>query len=179
MSTDKVNTLPTYILLAIVVCLMSLIGYAVYQGKNPKSDGVLTEENEPKEEWEIIYPNTKIMHLGDKEVRASIARTWPEKIKGLSNTPYLPADVVKLFVFEAPDIQSIWMFEMNYSLDIIWLDADGKIIEIKENISPDTYPENFAAKEPALYVIEAVAGFVAENNITATSTVVLPIGVGQ
>ena len=106
-------------------------------------------------------------------MKASVADTLPERIQGLSNTPFLPKDVIKLFVFEAYGEHSIWMKDMNYSLDIIWVDREGKIVHIEENISPDTYPESFSSPVPAWFVVEANAGFVANNAISVGDEVVV------
>lgn len=127
-----------------------------------------------EDDWQTIYPNTKDMYLGPAKVRASIAMTWPERIAGLSFTPYLPDDVVKLFVFDTPGSHAIWMKDMLYPIDIIWLDADGKVVHIKENATPESFPESFSSPVPAVYVIETVAGFVSLHNITNGMTVNLP-----
>lgn len=125
--------------------------------------------------WEVIYPNTKTMTIGEVEVKASVAKTWPERIKGLSDTPYLPDDVVKLFNFDSAGFHSIWMKDMNYSIDIIWVDSELRIVHIVEKASPESYPAMFVTEVPAVYVIETVAGFVAENGIVVGDSVVLPI----
>ena len=117
------------------------------------------------EDWRVLYPNTVPILIGGTTVLASVADTLPARIKGLSDTPFLPPNVVKLFVFGASGKHSIWMKNMNYPLDIIWADRDGKIVYFKENVSPDTYPESFAPPKPAWYVIEANAGFVASSSI--------------
>lgn len=135
------------------------------------------ETEEPEiltEDWRLIYPDTILMTIGGVEVQASVADTLPKRIKGLSGTPFLPENVVKLFAFGAAGIHSIWMKDMNYSLDILWVDKDGSIVHIEEDVSPDTYPEAFSSLVPAWYVIEANAGFVASSSISVGDEVVLP-----
>jgi uncharacterized membrane protein (UPF0127 family) len=105
---------------------------------------------------------------------ASVADTIPERIKGLSGTPFLPDKVVKLFAFGAAGEQSIWMKNMNYPLDIIWLDKEGIIVHIEKDISPETYPDSFSSPAPAWYVIEANAGFTASNTVAVGDKVTLP-----
>lgn len=117
------------------------------------------------EDWREIYPVTVPIVIGSTTVRASVADSLPERIQGLSDTPFLPDNVVKLFVFGAYGEHSIWMKNMNYSLDIIWMNKEGEIVHIEEKVSPDTYPQSFNSSVPAWYVIEANAGFVEENNI--------------
>ncbi|MEZ4195343.1 MAG: DUF192 domain-containing protein [Candidatus Paceibacterota bacterium] len=136
----------------------------------PTKKNVFTTEDK----WEDIYPNTKTISIVGIEVQASVAKTWPERILGLSNTPYLPEDVVKLFVFDSPGLHSIWMKDMLYAIDIIWATEAGEIVFIKENATPESFPENFLPSSPATYVIETKAGFVMKNNIKVGDTVSIP-----
>ncbi len=127
-----------------------------------------------EDEWKIYFPEVKTMTIGQKEVQASIAKSWPDRIKGLSDTPYLPDNIVKIFVFDSVGFHSIWMKDMNYSIDIIWVDESKKIVHIVEGASPDSYPEAFIPEIPAKYVIETAANFVSENRIMVGDDVVLP-----
>jgi uncharacterized membrane protein (UPF0127 family) len=87
----------------------------------------------------------------------------------------LPEHVVKLFVFGVPGNHSIWMKDMNYPLDILWVAEEGEIVHIEENVSPDSFPESFSSPTPAWFVVEANAGFVASNTIAIGDEVVLPV----
>lgn len=129
----------------------------------------------PSEEWRSIYPNTVPMRIGDVPVQASIADTMPERIKGLSGTPFLPERVVKLFAFGSAGSHSIWMKDMNYAIDIIWADENGTIVHIAEEVAPETFPESFASPVPAWYVIETKAGFVASNTIAVGDEIKIPV----
>lgn len=125
------------------------------------------------ENWQALYPNTVRILIKDTAVYASVADTMPERMQGLSKTPFLPDNVVKLFAFGSTGKHSIWMKDMNYPLDIMWVDEDGVIVHIEPNVSPDSYPESYAPPTPALYVIEANAGFTASNSIAVGDKVVL------
>lgn len=127
------------------------------------------------EEWRIIYPDTVLITIGGVEVQASVADTLPERIKGLSGTPFLPENVVKLFAFGVGGSHSIWMKDMNYPLDILWANKDGVIVYIQSDVSPESYPESFSSPVAAWYVIETSAGFVTNNSIAVGDRVVLPV----
>ena len=58
------------------------------------------------------------------------------------------------------------MKEMNFPIDIIWLDENLKIVAIKENAMTESYPEVFTPSTPARYVLEVPAGFVQKNKIS-------------
>jgi uncharacterized membrane protein (UPF0127 family) len=124
-----------------------------------------TEEAPVDEDWRQYYPELVPLSIGSTTVKASVADSLPERIQGLSNTPYLPEGIVKLFAFGAEGEHSIWMKDMNYDLDIIWVSKAGSIVHIEENVSPATFPESFSSPKPAWYVIEANAGFVASSSI--------------
>ena len=125
--------------------------------------------------WTRIYPQTSAMMIKDVPVLASVARTWPERIKGLSDTPYLPEQVVKLFVFDTPGKHSIWMKDMKYAIDILWVSEDGVVSHIETGATPASYPDIiFEPTTPALYVIETAAGFVEKYKIAIGDRVDLP-----
>mgnify|MGYP001460838140 CR=1 FL=1 len=178
------SLIPTYSLLAVFLITGGLFtGYAYwYEPKvEPATNSVAASigstgqrvftKDDP---WPLIYPNTKSMSIAEVRVRASIAETWPERIRGLSNTPYLPMDVVKLFIFDSPGFHSIWMKDMNYPIDILWVDEGLSIIYIEEDVAPETYPSLFVPDSPAKYVIETASGFVATNQIAVGDLVILP-----
>ena len=140
----------------------------------PDQTGEPTSEKITQDEWRKYYPVLIPILIGSTTVQASLADSLPERIKGLSDTPYLPDGIVKLFAFGAEGEHSIWMKDMNYPIDIIWVEKGGAIVHIKENVSPATYPESFASPKPAWYVIETPAGFVTKSGIRVGDEVVVP-----
>lgn len=147
---------------------------AVARGDYQVPDEVEEETDVDTENWQAIYPNTIPLTIGPVVVEASVADTLTKRIKGLSDTPFLPEGVVKLFAFGVPGSHSIWMKDMNYALDIIWIAEDGEIVHIEEAVSPETFPTSFASPVPAWFVIEANAGFVAQHQLVLGDEVILP-----
>lgn len=134
----------------------------------------LSDDTAVEQDWRVYYPELVPIVIGSTTVGASVADSMPERIKGLSDTPFLPTGVVKLFAFGTEGEHAIWMKDMNYSLDIIWVAESGRIVHIEENVSPTTYPESFASPKPAWYVIEANAGFVASTSLSVGDEVIVP-----
>ncbi len=97
-----------------------------------------------------------------------------ERIQGLSGRESLPLDHVMLFVFDFADVYGIWMKDMNFPIDILWLDAEGNLIHIEDNISPDTYPKVFFPPGKSLYIIEANAGFALQNSLSVGKKLDIP-----
>ena len=83
-----------------------------------------------------------------------IADTDSTRTKGLSKTKSLDQDKGLLFDFKKENNYGIWMKDMNYSLDIIWLDKNSKVVHIEESVAPQTYPKTFYPPKPAKYVLE-------------------------
>lgn len=110
--------------------------------------------------------------LGGISLSASIADTNEERALGLSDTPYIPAGIAKLFIFDSAQQWSFWMKDMNYPIDIFWVNEEGRIVHVVKFASPNSYPEtSFVPPVPALYVIETKAGFAQENNIEVGAVV--------
>jgi uncharacterized membrane protein (UPF0127 family) len=183
MRTKEFATMMTYSLLVVFTVLMLGVGYITHLTSQPvASTEVLTSQTVEEKDntatssvaWQTVYPVVTPMQIGSTTVQASVAKTWPERIKGLSDTPYLPEDVVKFFVFDSLGFHSIWMKDMNYSIDIIWLDGEGKIVYLVEEAAPESFPAMFVPDKEAKYVVETVSGFIQKNQITVDSSVTLP-----
>ncbi len=108
---------------------------------------------------------TKIISIGQNHFKALLADTPATQIKGLSEIDGLSMDEVMLFIFEQSGRHGIWMKDMKFSIDVLWIDKGHEVVYLKENISPDTFPEIFSSNSAALFVLEAASGFVKKNNI--------------
>lgn len=119
-----------------------------------------------------IYGPLLPIYFGHVQLRASVADTDEQRQKGLSDTASLPIGIVKLFVFNEPVVAPFWMKDMNYSIDILWLDADKKIIYVAPDLAPETYPTSFGPTTPSRYVIETPAGMAAREGMNVGSSFV-------
>lgn len=109
--------------------------------------------------------------IGGTEVKVEIADTDPERSQGLSGREGLLPNHGMLFVFDSPGYHAFWMKDMKFSIDIIWINADSKVVWIEKNLSPETYPNLYKPPEPAKYVLEVPAGFVEEHGVVIGSVV--------
>ncbi len=57
------------------------------------------------------------------------------------------------------------MKDMRFSIDILWLSADGVVVHMAQNVSPSTYPQSFVPTKPARYVLEVLAGYAMEHGV--------------
>jgi len=93
-------------------------------------------------------------------LRAEVARSLSEKSQGLSGRECLAKDAAMLFPYDTAGEYCFWMKDMKFAIDMVWLDADKKIVTIKSNATPESYPkESFCPDKPAQYIVEVQAGF--------------------
>ena len=86
------------------------------------------------------------------------------RTRGLSGREALPPGHGMLFLFDEPAVQGMWMPDMRFPLDIVWLDAELRVVHVTEGAQPcpseptaancPTYGSRFRAK----YAIEMTAG---------------------
>lgn len=113
-----------------------------------------------------IFREDSVVILGDKKIGVEIADDEVAKNKGLGDRACLPINSGMLFSFPEPGLYLFWMKDMRFPLDIVWLDENRKVITVKENINPRTYPQTFTSDQPAQYVLELNAGKAKEYGIT-------------
>lgn len=149
----------TSVLIIGLIVMMGVLGAAILfsQSVIDQTSGSATKTLENQEHVDVM--------LGGMPLRIVIADTTATRYRGLSGIQRLEDDEGMLFVFDRPDILEFWMKDMEIPLDIMWFDEEGTLIHIEENLSPETYPTSFAAPDPALYVLEVRAGFIAEHEV--------------
>lgn len=108
---------------------------------------------------------TQSASLGDTELKIAIADTETKLAQGLSRRSELANDQAMLFVHNQIGESCMWMKDMNFSLDVLWLNDDYKVIDYEENLSPSSYPQSFCSNVPARYFLEVKAGFISSNSI--------------
>jgi uncharacterized membrane protein (UPF0127 family) len=101
---------------------------------------------------------------GEKKLNLNIERvdTAEARRQGLSDRASLCDECGMLFVFESSSYFPFWMKDMNFDIDIIYLDADMRVVDVFVNVSKESYkktpPETFSNTKPAKYVLELNAG---------------------
>ena len=103
--------------------------------------------------------------LGDTPLFLSFARTQSEWEIGLSRQKVLRVNQGLFFIFKKPDYYGIWMKNMQLPIDVLWLDESSRVVYIKSNFLPSSYPE--IVKPPTLskFVLEVPSGFVEAHRI--------------
>lgn len=138
--------------LAIFLCVCS-VAYYVLQGESVVP---------------FVPPDSALSTIvvGGTPVKVSIVRTPAEQEIGLSGRQGLAPNHGMLFAFQKAGDYRIWMKDMRFAIDVLWIDEGGRIVNISEALSPSSYPTTYGSQTPALYVLELPAGFVERYNIS-------------
>jgi uncharacterized protein len=86
---------------------------------------------------------------GDREFAVEIVREEKERNRGLMFRRHMADDRGMLFDYNPPQAVSFWMKNTYIPLDIIFIDANGRIITIAENTTPlslETIPSGGVAR---------------------------------
>ena len=135
--------------------------------------GLMTMPSDVKLE-SVEFPMGTIM-VDDIALQVMIADTEPRRVRGLMFEDQLPYDQGMIFVFEKSGLYSLWMLNMQFSLDMIWFDQNGKIVHIEKDVPPCKTALEIAACQSivpngeAVYILEVTSGFIDQNNITTDS----------
>ena len=87
--------------------------------------------------------------------------------QGLSGRESLAEDRGMLFVFdEVSSDNCFWMKDMNFSIDMVWMNENREVVTVTPNVSPETYPETFCPEAPAKYGLELAENRASSLEIT-------------
>ncbi len=105
------------------------------------------------------------IHVGSQTYEVRLASTPDAQTKGLSGQHSMASNEGMLFTFDKPGPQCMWMKDMYFPLDILWLDNDQKVVHLEKNMTPSTYPDSYCSVKPARFVIELNAGQIDRSGI--------------
>ncbi len=98
------------------------------------------------------------------EVQVEIADTPTKRETGLMYRDHLGEDAGMIFVFPSPNRLNFWMKNTKIPLDMIFADANGRIVGIVANAEPYTETPR-GVDGNSEYVLEVNGGFAARHHI--------------
>lgn len=153
----------TWIVGGIILVIIGIFVFrTIVSAPTPVSEDTVTAE--------ISYTK-KDVTIGNSLFTLEIANTPVLRERGLSYRESLAQNTGMLFVFDTPSLHYFWMKDMNFPIDVIWLDQDKKVVHIEHSLSPSTYPKSFGPHTNTQYVIELSAGEAKRSGLTLGNTV--------
>ena len=93
------------------------------------------------------------------KIKIELADTAKKRQLGLSGRKSISENDGMLFVFASSSKNNcFWMKDMNFAIDMVWLDDQKKVVTITQNVGPETYPKSFCPDSPAKYGLELKSG---------------------
>jgi uncharacterized membrane protein (UPF0127 family) len=62
------------------------------------------------------------IYVGERPFNIEIAETYDQQSLGLGGRDELKPNTGMFFVFPSPSVQSFWMKDMKFPIDIVWID---------------------------------------------------------
>lgn len=116
------------------------------------------------------YFTDDVLVIKNQRIMVEVADEPSERSAGLANRETLATNSGMLFVFKTNDYYCFWMKDTKIPLDMIWLDESKKVVDVRTNVQPESYPESFCPGQKARYVLELNAGSVNDLGIGLGST---------
>ena len=116
---------------------------------------------------EVVLPN-------GKAIRVEVMSRPIDMARGMMFRDTLPPNHGMLFIHGGMGGHSYWMYNVRIPLDIIWIDANRRVVEISANTPPclaksaKTCP-SYGGNEAAMYVLELNGGAAAKNGVKVGS----------
>ena len=137
------------------------------------------EDNKPGTNMPVIS-EPEFQHEGElyvlqekdtiSTIDLEIAKTAAERQRGMMYRTKMEENQGMIFIFDRMQPQSFWMKNTYISLDMIFIDDKGKIVDIARNTVP--YSEaSVASRFPAQYVLEVRGGYAHRHGLKVGQTV--------
>ncbi len=156
------------IVFLLIGALVALVGYIGSYAKTLKQSLIgQPTQSIPNSSYSPQNSTTPSVAVGNTLIPVEVTRDYASIQKGLSGRPYLDQNSGMLFIFPKASIYSFWMPDMNFPIDILWIN-NGRVVDTDENMSNVFDPANpryYRPSSPAQFVLEINAGFIRRNNI--------------
>jgi|JI10StandDraft_1071094.scaffolds.fasta_scaffold266722_1 uncharacterized membrane protein (UPF0127 family) len=145
-------------LLVVFILLTALAGGYLYISSRPKATSPMP---------------TVTATIGSGTYTLFAPRNEAELERGLAAYDSITDSQGMIFRGLPEGIQTIWMKDMKFDIDVLWVNSDNQIIYIVQGMSRTSYPQQFhnPVGSPSAYVIELPAEATLTHSITIGQTV--------
>lgn len=124
-----------------------------------------------------MQKNVKVnISINNYTLLVDLSITFEQIILGLSNKNSIKENEGMLFVLNPSSRRGFWMKDMKFPIDIIWLNENKEIVNIKKSLEPcvTNCPVYYPDRE-SKYVLETVAGFADKQNLKVGDTIIFEL----
>lgn len=149
--------------LAVIFGLFLIIIILLVFGGSFSTIGFINQNSSSKSASGLTSKTTTKVQVKTLLIDAKVAGTLPLRKKGLSKVNSLPLDQGMLFLFDHNDKYAIWMKDMRFAIDIIWMDENKRIVQIAKDVPPESGKSDrqltiYKSGLDSRYVLEINAG---------------------
>jgi len=115
------------------------------------------------------------VELSGKRYQVELALDEASRAQGLMFRDQMPSDHGMLFIHDRVEPQAYWMKNTKIALDILYFDAERKLVSQQRDVPPCTAGDAcpaYPSYRPALYVLELNAGQAALLDLSNGETLV-------
>jgi hypothetical protein len=170
-----ISSIIAVVVIATVSVLLFVPIQSVTQSTSTPTPTTVETTTQPNEsQLPVIEYEVRKITIDNVVLDVEIADDNEKRELGLMYREELPEDRGMLFIFEQERKYQFWMMNMRINIDMIWIDAKGKVVHIVDDAKPcidaaHSSQCTFNPDEPAKYVLEVYSGFVKKHGINENS----------
>ena len=117
--------------------------------------------------------------IGNSVINVEIAESDAERQRWLMfRNEEFPLNSAMILVYPKFDLYALWLLNIQYNIDIIWFNEEGKLVYLVNGAKPcenplDPHSCTYKTNIPAKYIVVSTEGFIKENNITNSSNLTI------
>ena len=113
--------------------------------------------------------------IDDSIIDVEIAESDAERQRWLMfRNEEFPLNSAMILVYPKSDHYALWLLNIQYNLDIMWFNEEGKLVYYIKDAKPcenplDPHNCTYKTTVPSKYIVVSTEGFIKRNNITNSS----------
>lgn len=120
-----------------------------------------------------LHYSKQTVYIGSVQLEAIVADSFVKRMIGLMYRDSIADNECMLFIFSQEGKFGIWMKNMRFAIDLIWVDSNLRITDFKQNLQPckNFFCKTYAPQSMSKYIIELNAGFISKNKINNATAI--------
>ncbi len=166
MQTERFSRINTFIIVIVSIIVLFWIASQVTKEVSMKP---LEDDIAKMPVFTVPELATSTLQAPKKSIEIMIATSSADHEKGLGERDSLGKDSGMLFVFPNAGVFGFWMKGMRFPIDIVWIDANKRVVGVAPGVSVGSYPDVFYPPSNILFTLELNSGGAKDSGI-ATGT---------